>query len=123
LRGRGIGACPGHLLIWHKQLRLIDHGAALYFHHSWDDETDRSQDPFTRIKDHILLQFASSLREADATMTRRITPDVIQKIVAQIPDTWLGSGSRNAYIQHLTRRVAAPRAFLEEAIRARSLLV
>jgi hypothetical protein len=112
-----------NMLIWHRQLRLIDHGAALYFHHGWDDQTDRSQDPFTRIKDHILLQFASQLREADAIMTQRITPEVIQNIVAMIPDTWLGGDSRNAYIQHLTRRLASPRAFLEEAVRARSLLV
>jgi hypothetical protein len=112
-----------NMLIWHRQLRLIDHGAALYFHHAWDDQTDRSQDPFTRIKDHILLQFASSLREADAIMAQRITPEVIGNIVALIPDSWLGGDSRNAYIQHLTRRLASPRAFLEEAIRARSLLV
>ena len=112
-----------NLLVWHKQLQLIDHGAALYFHHSWDDKTDRSHDPFPRIKDHILLQFASLLREADAAMTKRITPEIINKIVALIPDSWLEGGSRNAYIQHLTRRLESPREFVEEAIRARSLLV
>ncbi|MEP7244172.1 MAG: HipA family kinase [Gammaproteobacteria bacterium] len=112
-----------NLLVWHKQLRLIDHGAALYFHHSWDDKTDRSHDPFVRIKDHILLQFASQLREADAVLSKRITPEIINTIVALIPDSWLEGSSRNAYIQHLTRRLEPPRAFVEEAIRASSLLV
>lgn len=112
-----------NMLVWHHQLQLIDHGAALYFHHGWDDQTDRSQDPFTRIKDHILLPFASALREADAAMTQRITPEIVERIVALIPDTWLEGGTREAYSRHLTRRLPPPRAFLEEAIRARSLLV
>jgi hypothetical protein len=120
-----------NMLMWHRKLWLIDHGAALYFHHGWGDGADRSQDPFTRIKDHILLKFASALREADATLAARITPDLIREIVAQVPEAWLAADSpfataqaaRDAYVQHLTRRLQAPRAFLEEAVRARSLLV
>ena len=117
-----------NMLMWHRRLWLIDHGAALYFHHGWADRTDRSQDPFTRIKDHILLKHASALKEADAAMLARITPELIRGIVALIPDTWLHADSpfastqeaRDAYIQHLTRRLQPPRAFLEEAIRARA---
>jgi hypothetical protein len=112
-----------NMLMWHRQLRLIDHGAALYFHHGWDGTTDRSQDPFPRIKDHVLLPLASALREADAIMLERITPEVIRSIVALIPAEWLGTDLPNAYIEHLTRRLASPRAFLEEAIRARALPV
>jgi hypothetical protein len=120
-----------NMLMWHRKLWLIDHGAALYFHHAWGDGTDRSQDPFTRIKDHILLKFAGALREADAALTARLTPQIIQEIVALVPDAWLAADSpfatpgdaRNAYIQHLTRRLRAPRAFFEEALRARSPLV
>jgi hypothetical protein len=120
-----------NMLMWHRRLWLIDHGAALYFHHGWSDRTDRSQDPFTRIKDHILLKFASSLREADAALTALITPEVIRSVVALVPDSWLAADSpfatteevRDVYVQHLTRRLTSPRAFLEEAIRARSLLV
>jgi hypothetical protein len=120
-----------NMLMWHRRLWLIDHGAALYFHHGWIDGTDHSQDPFTRIKDHILLRFASALVEADAAMLTRITPDTIREIVALVPNAWLTADSpfdtaqkaRQVYVQHLTRRLQSPRAFLEEAIRARSVLV
>jgi len=120
-----------NMLMWHRKLWLIDHGAALYFHHGWSESTDRSQDPFTRIKDHILLKFASVLREADAALAARITPDVIRRILALVPDAWLAADSpfataqaaREAYIQHLSRRLQAPRAFFEEALRARAQLV
>jgi hypothetical protein len=111
-----------NLLVWHRQIRLIDHGAALYFQHGWDGATDRSQDPFARIRDHILLSFAEGLREADARMTARVTPPLIDTIVAQIPEDWLGDTPRAAYATHLTRRLAPPRAFLEEAVRARAQL-
>jgi hypothetical protein len=112
-----------NMLMWHRRLTLIDHGAALYFHHSWDDRTDRSQDPFTRAKDHVLLQFASAIGAVDLVMMERITPEVIRDIVALIPETWLDTGSRSAYFEHLARRLASPRAFVAEAIRAHALLV
>jgi hypothetical protein len=117
-----------NMLIWHRQLRLIDHGAALYFHHAWENYLERSRDPFSRIKDHILLPLASELREADARMTMRLTPEIIRSIVTLVPDAWLtgeaafstGNDFREAYIQYLLRRLESPRAFLEEAIRARA---
>src|SRR5689334_3023380 len=120
-----------NMLMWHRKLWLIDHGAALYFHHGWSGGSDLSQDPFTRVKDHILLKFAGTLREADGALAARLTPQIIRDIVALAPDAWLMADSpfatpgdaRNAYIQHLTRRLQAPRAFLEEALRARSQLV
>jgi hypothetical protein len=111
-----------NLLVWHRQLRLIDHGAALYFQHSWEGG-DRSQDPFTRIKDHILLPFASALPEVDSVLSARLTPEVIAAIAALIPNEWLGTNSRDDYAKHLTRRLGAPRAFLEEAVRAHAQLV
>jgi len=58
-----------NMLIWHRRLWLIDHGATLYFHHTWNDYLERSRAPFPMIKDHVLLRFASALREVDATMT------------------------------------------------------
>jgi len=120
-----------NMLVWHRKLHLIDHGAALYFHHAWDNSLARAQDPFTRVKDHVLLPFASALREADARLTPLITPDAIRRIVALIPDAWLTDRSvfetpeqnRNAYIEYLLRRTSPPHAFVEEAIRARSLLL
>jgi hypothetical protein len=120
-----------NMLVWHRQLQLIDHGAALYFHHSWTEYLQRAADPFTRVKDHVLLPFAAELGEADARMSERITPRVIEDIVALIPDTWLGSDAvfatssenREAYTKYLQHRLAQPHAFVQEAIRARSQLV
>jgi hypothetical protein len=120
-----------NMLIWHRRLWLIDHGATLYFHHTWNDYRGRSRAPFPMIKDHVLLRFASSLREVDATMAGRVTPDLIDSIVKLIPDSWLGGDSpfsdsnqhRDAYMAYLLSRLELPRVFLEEAIRARSLYV
>ena len=118
-----------NMLVWHGRLWLIDHGAALYFHHDWRDFMSRANSPFALIKDHVLLPFASQLDAADAWMTQRITPARIDEIVALIPDTWLEdetsfaskAAHRGAYSRYLTERLAAPRAFFEEAARARSV--
>jgi len=120
-----------NMLMWHRRLWLIDHGAALYFHHRWDNYLERSRDPFPFIKNHVLLQFANSLRDVDSKMTGRITPDIIDRIVKLIPDAWLvgdsssggGGQHRDAYIEYLLSRLAASHVFLEEAIHARSLYV
>ena len=120
-----------NMLMWHRRLWLIDHGASLYFHHRWDNYLERSRDPFPFIKNHVLLQFANSLREVDSKMTGRITPDIIDHVVKLIPDAWLvgdssfgGDGQhRDAYIEYLLSRLAASHVFLEEAIHARSLYV
>src|SRR5262249_24803628 len=120
-----------NMLMWHGKLWLIDHGAALYFHHAWDGNTDRALDPFPRIKDHILLGSAASLEETDAALSARITPDVIRDVVGQVPASWLTIDSpfkspadaRGAYTGYLRRRLESPRMFFEETVRARSLLV
>jgi hypothetical protein len=120
-----------NMLLWHHELRLIDHGAALYFHHAWDDYMARSRTPFARIKDHVLLPFAGELAAADARMSARLTPEKIRAIVATIPDDWLAdtrpfasiAQNRQAYVDYLLARLEQPHAFVEEAIRARSLLV
>jgi hypothetical protein len=120
-----------NMLMWHRRLWLIDHGAALYFHHGWSPESDASADPFAPISDHVLLKFASALDEADAAITARLTPAVIRDVVGLVPDDWLASDRafnsplavREAYERHLSRRLQAPRRFLEEARRARTMLV
>jgi hypothetical protein len=118
-----------NMLVWHGKLWLIDHGAALYFHHDWRDFMARATRPFELIKDHVLLRFASRLPEADMSMSKLLTPNLIASVVALIPDTWLEdepsfaskAEHREAYVRYLTRRLEAPRAFFEEAVRARSL--
>src|SRR3954452_6112521 len=82
-----------NMLMWHRRLWLIDHGAALYFHHSWDGYRERSRDPFSRVKDHVLLPLAGSLPEVDAQMVARVTTEVVERIVRLIPDAWLAGDS------------------------------
>ncbi len=117
-----------NLLLWHRNLWLIDHGAALYFHHTWQNYQQRATLPFTQIKDHVLLPAASDIAGADALLAPRVTPELIQAAVDAIPDIWLGdvpqfaspAEHRAAYVEYLTRRIAAPRTFVEEAINARA---
>lgn len=130
-----------NLLMWHQQLRLIDHGAALYFHHAWSDPIARAQDPFTAIKDHVLLKFASRLPQVDEVMASKLTASRIADLVALVPDDWLSGydvlppsaktadehnaadAAREIYRNYFLRRLETPRTFVEEAVRARSLLV
>lgn len=116
-----------NMLMWHRKLWLIDHGAALYFHHAWTNMDQRSKDPFSRVNEHILLPFADALETADQEMSAAITEDVIKRVVDLIPEDWMHDNSpfsttaesRQAYVEYLTKRLEAPRNFVEEAIRAR----
>jgi len=116
-----------NMLVWHRKLRLIDHGAALYFHHDWSDFRARSKRPFVQIKDHVLLPAASALAAVDDALAATLTPQLIGDIVSLIPDSWLpvesgfadAAGIRAAYHEYLSLRLQAPRAFVEEALRAR----
>jgi hypothetical protein len=118
-----------NMLMWHRGLYLIDHGAALYFHHSWKGYRERIKDRFARIKDHVLLPFAARLPDADALMAERLTPEIIREIVELIPESWLTPEAsfngpeqhRAAYVEYLLERLEGPRAFVEEAINARTL--
>jgi hypothetical protein len=120
-----------NLLLWHKQLWLIDHGASLYFHHSWDDFLERSTSRFPQIKDHVLLPLAEPIERADERLAPRLNEAILRGIVASIPDAWLGdeprfasvAAHRAAYLEYLLARLAAPRAFVEEAERARAQLL
>ncbi len=116
-----------NMLVWHQRLWLIDHGASLYFHHSWDGYLEKSRRPFPQIKEHVLLPFAGAIAEAiaqaDAVLAPRLTRQVIADIVELIPEDWLGDeplfGSarehRAAYVTYLMRRLEAPRDFVLEA--------
>ena len=118
-----------NMLMWHRALWLIDHGAALYFHHSWEGWRERIGDRFTMIRQHVLLPFASQLAKAAEEMSARLTPDIIREKVALIPDAWLGGDGvftspdlyRSAYAEYLSRRLQTPQPFLEEAVRALSV--
>src|SRR6478609_2089075 len=78
-----------NMLMWHKELWLIDHGAALYFHHSWDNWEEQSKKTFALIKDHVLLPWATELDTVDNAFKAILSPDLISAIVSIIPDAWL----------------------------------
>ena len=117
-----------NLLMWHRRLYLIDHGAALYFHHGWDGDVSGADKAFPLIRDHVLLRGASRLAEIDGGMAAVLTEATITAIVADVPDAWLqgpdGFGDpatqRAAYVRYLVRRVVQRDAFVQEAIRARA---
>jgi hypothetical protein len=120
-----------NMLLWHKRLMLIDHGASLYFHHIDGNYLERSRTRFTPVKDHVLLPYASELNEADARMKNRLTPETLANIVAMIPDHWLEDDThfpdpatrRRAYTDYLWDRLEHSHVFVEEALHARDLLV
>ena len=117
-----------NLLVWHGRPWLIDHGAALYIHHTWRDPDEHARRPFERIRDHVLLPYAGSIAEADARHADRIDETVLTDLAAVVPDGWLpddpaagdAAGQRRAYGRYLSRRLEAPRPFVEEADRARA---
>lgn len=120
-----------NMLIWHKELWLIDHGASLYFHHSWQNWEDQAVKPFAYVKEHVLLPQASQLEMVDKTSTSVLTPERIRSIVALIPDDWLQGETifdntqqhRNAYSTFLEKRVAYSGQFVKEAQHAREKLI
>jgi hypothetical protein len=115
-----------NLLLWHGKVWLIDHGAALYFHHTWKGWKEKATLPFAGAKDHVLIPFASKIKEADEEMAAKLSGDVLREILDLVPDSWLeGEGDfegasevRGAYFEYLSRRLEEPRAWvraLEEA--------
>jgi len=116
-----------NMLLWHKELWLIDHGAALYFHHSWDNWQEQSSNPFAYIKNHVLLPWATELETVDAIFKTILSDEVIYSIVRLIPDEWLTVSSpfhtveehRNAYARFLINRIKHSEIFVKEAQHAR----
>jgi len=106
-----------NLLVWHDRVWLIDHGAALYFHHrEWDPEGDATR-AFPAIADHVLLSCAGSILDADERLAPRLTPETLADAVARVPVEW---ADRERYVDYLTARLAPPRGFAAEAERART---
>jgi len=120
-----------NMLLWHKELWLIDHGAALYFHHSWQNWEEQAKRPFVLIKDHVLLPWATDLEEVDREFRALLKPEHIRAIVSLIPDVWLEGENvfenkyqhRQAYIKFLETRLENSDVFLKEAQHAREKLI
>jgi hypothetical protein len=118
-----------NMLLWHKELWLIDHGAALYVHHTGPQWVRSATRPFPSVKDHVLLPQATELATVDAECRVRLTPAVLTSIIATIPDEWLiepdltPAEQRANYQQFLETRLAVSATFTQEADHARQALV
>jgi hypothetical protein len=120
-----------NLLIWKKELWLIDHGAAFYFHHSWDNWKTTALTPFALIKDHVLLPKATRLEEVNNEFTSKLNDTVLRKIVNQIPEDWLlwedqaitPTEIKEVYFQFLSIRLANASVFLKQAQDVRTTLI
>ncbi|HEY0460387.1 MAG TPA: HipA family kinase [Pyrinomonadaceae bacterium] len=113
-----------NMLLWHKELWLIDHGAALFYQHNWNGFLENAKNPFRQIKDHMLLEFADEIEKADREFTAKLTSEILQAAVALVPDNWFDAPGeqRAVYLEFLTNRLAGERAFVKEAIDARAAL-
>ena len=114
-----------NLLWWHKQLRFIDHGASLFFHHNWRAVSEMAAKPFAAIKDHVLLPWADRIEDADSEMRAALTEPALRGIVEAIPEAWLdrsGGPTAEGYLDYFRERLARAH-FVEEAVRAHAQLV
>ena len=120
-----------NMLVWHKELWLIDHGAALYFHHSWQNWEEQAIKPFYLVKDHVLLPWATELERVNEEFKSILTPEKIEAVISLIPDSWLEGETnftntvdhRKAYAHFLTKRLLHADIFLKEAQHAREVLI
>ena len=116
-----------NMLLWHRRLWLIDHGAALYFHHDWKTWDRPAATPFPLIKDHVLLGFAGALAAADARLRPLLSRERLSSLIDLIPDSWLAQDpgapgvaeQRGAYLDFFCERLRSSEVFVSEAIRAR----
>lgn len=114
-----------NMLIWKKELWLIDFGAALYFHHSWDNWQQQALQPFANIRSHVLLEEASELGNVSDLFLPLLTPDLIRTVVNSVPDEWLTENGtakemREVYVDFLNQRIQNSEIFINEAWHARS---
>lgn len=116
-----------NLLIWNKELWLIDHGACLYFHHNWKNWEAQLPRTFPAVKDHVLLSKATQLSEAATEIKVALTEEKLVKVVNSIPEEWLIEESnplppvemRAAYVAVLLAKVNNIDALAKEASDAR----
>lgn len=117
-----------NMLMWHRELWLIDFGASLYFHHSWDNWQQQSQQPFGNIKSHVLLAQATVLEETDKAFKAILTPAIIEAVVNLVPDEWLHENGdpaavRQVYNEFLNQRITSSHIFVNQAQHARATVI
>lgn len=123
-----------NLMVHDGRTWLIDHGAALYFHHDWTRvDAARAADPFAPIASHVLLTSAGDLLAADRSLAPALGPAVFEAVLDRVPDALLmdaptgvsppfasAADNRRAYQRYFTTRLEGPRAFVDEAVRAQA---
>ncbi|MFH8582804.1 HipA family kinase [Streptomyces celluloflavus] len=106
-----------NLMTWptsgHQEPRLwlIDHGASLVFHHRWESAADAVGKAYD-FRSHALGSPGLDMAAADAQLAHRVTPELLRRVAAAVPDVWLagepGFGTpddvRDAYVTHLAAR-------------------
>jgi len=102
--------------VWHKNLWLIDHGAALYFHHSWMPAEKFASLPYDA-NDHVFSVAVPGVAKVDAELVAAITPDLLTEVIALVPDEWLEDGDRERYLGHLLARLANRPAWVPGGVR------
>jgi hypothetical protein len=113
-----------NMLMWHKELWLIDHGASLYFHHNWDTWEKQAMSSFPLIKDHVLLKGATVLEKVDSHAKEVLTDAFIDELLSAIPNDWLmEEGDRKVYGDFLKMRLKNSELFIKEAEDARKALI
>jgi hypothetical protein len=118
-----------NMLMWYKELWLIDHGASLYFHHSPQNWDEQSRRPFVQVKDHVLLPWAGELERVSESVVSMLTLRHIRSIVSVIPEEWLVTAygcaeeGRSLYEQFLWNRLSAAGTFVKEAQHARKAII
>jgi hypothetical protein len=108
-----------NLLVWHRRVWLIDHGAAIYVHHAWEDPRSEARRAFPAIRDHVLLGCAGDIAAADARLAPRVDRALLERAVEPVPDAWLDGADRAGYVDFFTERLREPRGFAAEAEEAR----
>lgn len=111
-----------NLLLWHRSLYLIDHGAALYFQHNWQDTAQMARSPFAAIRNHVLLPWAADIVAAAEASRTRLDESMLKQILEAVPSDWLMRPPAD-YLEYLTLRLEASAIFTEEAARARAVLL
>ncbi|MES2679709.1 MAG: HipA family kinase [Bacteroidota bacterium] len=120
-----------NMLIWNKELWLIDHGSCLNFQYTFNEWESKAKSAFAYIKEHVLLRQATFLKETNEACKKLLTDDKLRGLVSLIPDEWLAwedtdekpAALRDIYFRFLQTRLAQSEIFINEAKNARETLI
>ncbi len=122
-----------NLLVWHRTLWAIDHGAALVFQHAWpplDAWASRAYD----LSEHVLRPVVDTLdgeqlADLDADLARTVSRELLAEVLGLVPDAWLlgmnaalgddrgADAWRERYASYLAARLAPPRPWRGGTVR------